>query len=153
MSRHKKKPCSPKIQDIEIKYKTILEDIKFLGYKVVHKKLPKDVAGYFNPDTYGIEVDKTIKNTLEGCYCLLHELFHAIDYREGKFKKFFKMEDDEEFSEEKLQLIIEAELSAATQAQKRLRHYGIEYTPNELTERGYKDCVKFWRKEYFKSDN
>lgn len=151
MSRPKKKNrCSRRSREIIAKYHEIISDIRAKGYKVIHKKLPKAVAGYFNPDNCDIEVDRTIRNTIEGCYTLLHEYQHAMDYREGKFKEFFDMNEDTEYSDINLERVIEAETHAAKGAQKRLKVYGIIYTPTELTEKGLKDCIVFWKEEYFK---
>lgn len=143
-----KKQCSQN-NIIKEKYQEILFDIRAKGYIVRHKKLPKDIAGFFNSDTWKIEIDSSLRETLEGCYCLCHEFSHLQQIRYNEFMIFHKLSNKEEFTEEKFREVVAAEVDAARRAQKMLKQYNIYYTPEELTKKGLKDYKIFWRKYYF----
>lgn len=128
-------------------YNAILSHIKERGVRVYHRDLKEEAGGLFDCRKSIITIHKDYRETWDGCYFAAHEWAHWCDYREGKFLNFF--ETNLEFTQENLNLIIEAEMSAVNGAVKFLKMWGIKYEPRELTEKGYKECLEFWQNRYF----
>ena len=128
-------------------YNLILAHIKSKGIKVFHREIKGGAGGHYNWNKVIITIDKQCKGTLEGCYLLCHELIHWEQNRYDRFPGFFEM--DTEFSEEKLKIVIDAEMDAVKGACKMLKTWGINYESSELTAGGYEESVKFWKKYYF----
>lgn len=119
--------------------------------KVYHRDLSKDgVGGYYNPNNHIISINKKDKYTLDGCFFLLHEYFHYIDHKKGKYKKFYSWWDDEKYADWKMEIIVKAEQSASKQAVKLLEKFRILYISEDLTKTGLKRNKKFWRGFYFR---
>lgn len=133
--------------DAKTPYRSILAHLKSKGIRVYHRKMKNGAGAMFDCRQTIITVDKECRDTWEGCALLCHELAHSYDYREGKFLKFF--EEKLEFSEENLQLVIDAEMSAVRGGAKLLKMWGIKTQPKELTEEGFQESLKFWQKYYF----
>lgn len=133
-------------------YTAILNFVKSKGYRVRHRKLTGDLAGCFDPDTTDITIDKKLRGDLEGCYTLAHEYAHSQQFREGTHKVFFEMDNETPYSPENLQIIMQAEQNAAVRGKAMLKTYGLKYFPQELTQIGLLECIKFWKKHYFDMD-
>jgi len=126
-------------------YNSILCHIKSKGIRVYHREIKSGAGGLFDYQKTIITISKDLKHTYEGCGVLCHELSHFYDYREGRFLRFF----EEILTEKDLDLIIEAEMSAIKNSVKLLKMWGIPYSPPELTEKGFKESVEFWKRYYF----
>jgi hypothetical protein len=126
-------------------YNAILCHIKSKGIRVYHREIKSGACGLFDCQKTIITISKDLKNTYEGCGVLCHELSHFCDYQEGKFLKFF----EERLTEKDLDLIIEAEMSAIKNAVKLSKMWEIQYSPPELTKKGFDESVEFWKKYYF----
>lgn len=133
--------------DYSAAYSAILRHIKDKGIRVFHRTIKSGAGGYYDANQCIITIDKSARGTIEGCYYALHELGHWEQDRYGEFKGFFTM--DKVFSEEKLALVIAAEIDADKKAQKMLKSWGIQYVPLSLTEVGLKRNTEFWEKYYF----
>ena len=131
----------------EAVYSAILRFVKDKGIRVRHLDLKDCAGGYYDGNKVLITIDSKARNKLDGCYYLLHEYQHFKDHREGKFPKFF--DTTLEYSEEHLQLVIDAEMSAVKGGSKELKKWGIDYEPSELTAAGLELSTKFWKKYYF----
>jgi len=138
----------PWLDDYQVVYEAILRHIKDKGILVYHRVIKSGAAGYYNQLNGSITVSKEARGTIEGCYYLCHEKSHAEQHRYGEFNDFFTM--DKVFSEEKLALVIAAEVDADKKAQKMLKSWGVNYTPASLTEEGLKQNIEFWKSYYFK---
>ncbi len=130
-------------------YNSILRYIKAKGVRVFHRAL-KDTGGLFDYKKVIITISKEFRNTWAGCGLLLHEFQHFIDWREGKFRKFFETKLD--YTPENVDLVIKAETSAVNGAIKMLKMWGVDYSPEETTQTGYDKSIKFWIKYYFNKE-
>jgi len=134
----------------EALYSAILRFVKDKGIRVRHLDLKNGAGGYYDGAKVLITIDSKARNKLDGCYYLLHEFFHYKDHRDGKFPKFFS--SHLEYSDENLQLVIDAEMSAIKGGSKELKKWGIDYEPSELTAAGLELTIIFWKKYYFNID-
>lgn len=77
----------------DIIYKDIVRFVKANGVKrVIHKDLDSQgVFGLFHHDTQTICINKSLKNTHDGCFFLLHEYVHFTQWKSGKYKRFFNV--------------------------------------------------------------
>jgi hypothetical protein len=128
-------------------YKSILRQIKDKGIRVFHRSIRHGAGGLFDQNQCIITIDKTYKNTLYGCFVLCHELIHFEQSRINEFPGFFEISG--EFTQEKLDLIIAAEVDADKKASKMLKMWGINYEPLSFTKVGLEENIKFWKKYYF----
>ena len=134
--------------DFSDTYQAILNHIKDCGIRVFHRDIKGGAGGYYDAEKCIITIDKSAHNKIEGCYYLCHEKIHYDQARINRFPGFFEM--DNIFSEEKLALIIAAEMDAVIGGHKMLKKWGINYEPKEMTKAGLEQSTQFWKEYYFK---
>lgn len=129
-------------------YLILLKTLKSQGIKIIHRKL-KNAGGLYDPLTNIITISSEFRNTLEGCYLLCHEYQHYTQKKYNEHPDFFNLAKKPIFNEELFEKILDAEMEAVKKANVMLKMFGVPFVPNELSESGYKDAVKFWREYYF----
>ena len=129
-------------------YNNILSDIKSEGIRVHHRKLR--CGGDYSPDDLRININKEYRWTLCGCYILCHEFIHHKQYISGDFEEFFSMRHGEDFSDDKMKMVLDAEYDAVSRGVKMMAIYGIsDYKAYELDPEYKIECINYWKREYF----
>ena len=116
---------------------------------VYHKTLGNDLDGFYDVEFNFIVVNKKLKGTKRGFFCLAHEWQHKVDHRNKKFPSFFS-HHYKKYSEERMAEVIAAEQSAGRGAQKIAASYGKKYSPEETNPKELPHLIKFWKSFYFK---
>lgn len=135
--------------DYKLIYAEILSYVKGYGIRVIHKNLKGDIGGLFCCKNTIIYINKSSRETLEGCYYLLHEWIHWRDYMEGKFPDFFTGKSMQVYNEANLEYIKRAEMSAIIGGHEKLKWFGAYYKPEEMKRGGMNESIKFWKQYYW----
>ena len=131
-------------------YHSIISEIKSDGVKVIHRKMPKGINGYYDCEKKIISISPSIKCKLEGIAVLCHEWGHHIDFASGKFPWFYWKAGSEQITEGKLAKVIKSEKSASKIALSKLKEFGIKsYDYAELNQEKEQELVDFYKKYYF----
>ena len=133
--------------DHSLVYEAILLYIKNKGIKIIHRTIRTGAGGTFAADKKIITIDKAARNTLNGCFYLCHEFIHYKQHVNNEFPGFFNITG--EYTREKMDLIIRAEIDADKRGSKLLMGWGLDYSPASLEEDGLVGHIKFWKKYYF----
>lgn len=143
---------TPTPAQIKSTYNRILSDIKSQGYRVIHRKLDSETAGLYDPDSDCITINTRVRWTLEGCFVLCHEFQHGLQRRYNEYPEFFKLDGTQPYSKRLMRIVIAAECGASRKAVKVLKTYGLKWISEDLTVKGLKQCIRYWRAHYFAPD-
>lgn len=123
-------------------YQTLLDVCKKGGIKVKHfewKGTPCEYDSCVDQLDMKIHIDIELVGTRAGCYILAHEIGHIIDFRKGRYRKFyFAQANSLPDTSKNRTLIAKAEWSANLFAQDLLKEAGLSVKP-----------LKFAQPEYF----
>ena len=121
-------------------YLTLLEVCKKAGITVKHFKWGKDMEYDSLVDQLDMEIhiDVDLAGTRAGCYILAHEIGHIIDFRKGRYHKFyFAQAHSLPDTSKNRTLIAKAEWSANLFAQDLLKEAGLSVRPLKFAEPEY----------------
>lgn len=127
----------------------LLQICKENGLKVYFRHLRSDTAGQYDWEAKTIVIDFKLKGTKRGLCVFAHELGHHMDFKNGRFKKFF-YSDRMKYTPQNMRMAMLAEQSASRFSKNFLEKHGIQNVYlEELDPTQLPWLIAFWKKNYF----